>query len=367
MLSTVTGGEAAIAAAHELLARKRRGDPAVPELGVDQVREQLSLAVDRVMSEGSLYDPTLAALAIKQAQGDLGEAICLLRAFRTTLERFGESEAVDTPSMLIRRRVATTHKSVPGGQLLGPTYDYTHRLLDFALMAEGGEGPPGPAPAATAEAEPATLGALEDHALLEAALAGPDDTEPGDVTRDAISFPSRRDVRLQALARGEEGFLQGLAYSSMRGFGRNHPFIADLRHGEVEVELHVPELGFSVCVGEIAVTECQTVHRFPGDAARPPQLTRGYGLSFGHCERRAIAMALLDRAMRGAEFAEEAEFPAQDEEFVLAHSDGVDASGLLQHLKLPHYVDFQAVQQLLETLRAIWPARPQELPDDSGR
>ncbi|MBB3769439.1 alpha-D-ribose 1-methylphosphonate 5-triphosphate synthase subunit PhnI [Angulomicrobium tetraedrale] len=364
MFSTVTGGEAAIAAAHELLARKRRGDSRVAELGVDQVREQLSLAVDRVMSEGSLHDPTLAALAIKQAQGDLGEAICLLRAFRTTLERFGETEAVDTPSMRIRRRIATTHKSVPGGQLLGPTYDYTHRLLDFALMAENEDLPPDPA-VAVAEVVPATLGALEGNALLEAALAAADDAEPGDITRDTITFPSRRDVRLQNLARGEEGFLQGLAYSTMRGFGRNHPFIADLRHGEVEVELQVPELGFPVCVGEITLTECQTVHRYPGDAARPPQLTRGYGLSFGQCERRAIAMALLDRAMRANEFNEEAEFPAQDEEFVLAHSDGVEASGLIQHLKLPHYVDFQAVQQLLEKLRASWPPRPQEFPDDS--
>ena len=43
------------------------------------------LAVDRVMSEGSLYDRELAALAIKQARGDLIEAIFLLRAFRATL------------------------------------------------------------------------------------------------------------------------------------------------------------------------------------------------------------------------------------------------------------------------------------------
>ena len=68
----------------------------VPEISTDQIREQLPLAVDRVMAEGSLYDPELAALAIKQARGDLIEAIFLLRAYRTTLPRFGASEPLDT-------------------------------------------------------------------------------------------------------------------------------------------------------------------------------------------------------------------------------------------------------------------------------
>jgi alpha-D-ribose 1-methylphosphonate 5-triphosphate synthase subunit PhnI len=69
MYVAVKGGEAAIAAAHDLLARKRRGSLAVSEISTEQIREQLSLAVDRVMCEGSLYDPELAALAIKQAGG----------------------------------------------------------------------------------------------------------------------------------------------------------------------------------------------------------------------------------------------------------------------------------------------------------
>ena len=131
------GGEQAIAAAHAWLAEQRRGDPAVPDLGVAQIGQQLGRAVDRVMAEGSLFDRDLAALAIKQAQGDLIEAAFLLRAYRTTLPRFATSEPVETGGMTVARRVSAIYKDLPGGQVLGPTYDYTHRLLDFALAAEG--------------------------------------------------------------------------------------------------------------------------------------------------------------------------------------------------------------------------------------
>ena len=117
--------------------RNAGATPSVAELSVAQIREQLALAVNRVMAEGSLYDPDLAALAIKQARGDLIEAIFLIRAYRTTLPRFGASAPVDTGAMACDRRISATFKDAPGGQVLGPTFDYTHRLLDFALAAEG--------------------------------------------------------------------------------------------------------------------------------------------------------------------------------------------------------------------------------------
>ena len=109
----------------------RRGDREVPELSLAQIREQMPLAVSRVMSEGSLYDPQLAALALKQAAGDAIEAVFLLRAYRTTLSRFGYTQPLDTGRMRLQRRISSTFKDVPGGQILGPTYDYTQRLLDF--------------------------------------------------------------------------------------------------------------------------------------------------------------------------------------------------------------------------------------------
>ena len=114
MYVAVKGGEAAIANAHSLLADRRRGDRSVPALGLDQIVEQLALGVDRVMSEGSLYDRELAALAIVQARGDMIEAIFILRAYRTTLPRFGMSEPVDTATMKIERRVSATYMtSIP--------------------------------------------------------------------------------------------------------------------------------------------------------------------------------------------------------------------------------------------------------------
>ena len=137
MYVAVKGGEAAILNSYRLLAEQRRGDTAWPELSVDQIREQLRLAVDRVMTEGSVYDPELAALAIKQAAGDLVEAIFLLRAYRATLPRLGNTCPLDTSHMALDRRISATFKDLPGGQVLGPTYDYTQRLLDFTLLAEG--------------------------------------------------------------------------------------------------------------------------------------------------------------------------------------------------------------------------------------
>ena len=108
MYVAVKGGERAIDAAHAFLADERRGDRAVPELSIAQIGEQLTLAVNRVMAEGSLYDAELAALAIKQARGDLIEAIFLIRAYRTTLPRFGASHPVDTARMGCVRRISAT-------------------------------------------------------------------------------------------------------------------------------------------------------------------------------------------------------------------------------------------------------------------
>ena len=353
MYVAVKGGEAAIANAHRLLASERRGDPAVPEIGTDQIREQLSLAVDRVMGEGSLYDRDLAALAIKQARGDLIEAIFLVRAFRTTLPRFGYGQPIDTAAMTIRRRISATYKDLPGGQLLGPTFDYTHRLLDGAL-AGAGATPTEPARAAEGLPDniPHVTGLLNNEGLIEANAPAPEGAAVGDLTREALEFPAGRDLRLQGLARGDEGFLLGLAYSTQRGFGRSHPFAGEVRMGEIEVELFADELGFAVPLGEITVTEFETVNQFQGTDAAPPQFTRGYGLVFGHCERRAMSMALVDRALRSGELGEEASAPAQDDEFVLSHCDNVAATGFVEHLKLPHYVDFQAeLEALIRRLR----------------
>lgn len=355
MYVAVKGGEKAIAHAHALLVEKRRGDVSVPELGVDQIREQLSLAVDRVMSEGSLYDRDTAALAVKQARGDLVEAVFLVRAYRTTLPRFGSAIPLDTAAMLVRRRISATYKDVPGGQVLGPTFDYTHRLLEPDL---GGPGVDAPISAADPEGESAAQGTFSCPKVLtflekEGLLAEERDygETPGDLTRQSLQLPANRDIRLQNLARGDEGLLLALAYSTQRGFGSTHPFAGEIRMGEVEVVFTPEELGFPVTIGEITVTECETVNKFTGGGDVPAAFTRGYGLTFGEGERKAMSMALVDRSLRSGELGEALKGPAQDAEFVLCHSDNVEASGFVQHLKLPHYVDFQAELELVRSLR----------------
>lgn len=349
MYVAVKGGERAIDNAHAWLAEERRGDPEVRELAVAQIRTQLKLAVNRVMAEGSLYDADLAALAIKQARGDLIEAIFLIRAYRTTLPRFGASHPVETGAMTCDRRISATFKDLPGGQVLGPTFDYTHRLIDFALAAEG-DTPE----AATAEAEPGPVphvtGFLSREGLIQDEPAS--EAAPPDLTRQPLELPADRALRLQALTRGDEGFVLGLAYSTQRGYGRNHPFVGELRIGSVAVEMEIPELGFAVEIGEVELTECETVNQFTGSKTEPAQFTRGYGLTFGQTERKAIAMALVDRALRWRELGEDdTGAPAQDEDFVLYHCDNIQATGFLEHIKLPHYVDFQSELELIRKLR----------------
>ncbi len=206
MYVAVKGGEKAIAAAHALLARERRGDVQIPEVTLEQLAGQLKLAVDRIMAEGSLYSPELAALAFKQAQGDAVEAIFLLRAYRTTLPRFGVSEPMDTSRMRVERRISATWKDLPGGQILGSTFDYTHRLLDRGLAVPG-TAPRDVEPERTAE--DLAMMAADAQALLQ---------EPLPRAMDALG----REGLMESMARADEGFLLGMAYSTQRGYGAVH-------------------------------------------------------------------------------------------------------------------------------------------------
>jgi alpha-D-ribose 1-methylphosphonate 5-triphosphate synthase subunit PhnI len=354
MYIAVKGGESAIEASRALLAAARRGDPAVRELEVTQIREQLGLLVDRVMAEASLYDPELAALALKQARGDAVEAVFLLRAYRTTLPLLAATEPVDTARMQVRRRVSAIFKDLPGGQVLGPTYDYTQRLLDFSLASVGAEVASvqaDPTPSVPESETPHALDALSAEGLIEATAPSEGDPVPPDITRHPPVYPLPRSARLQMLARADEGWVLGIAYATQRGYAHSHPFAGDVRFGRVPVEIVPDELGFPVVVGEIELTECQMVNQFEGSASVPPQFTCGYGLVYGHGERKAMAMSLVDRALRADEFGEDLTAPTQQQEFVLPQGDSIEASGFVQHLKLPHYVTFESELQLIRKLR----------------
>ncbi|MGS2716623.1 carbon-phosphorus lyase complex subunit PhnI [Eionea flava] len=381
MYVAVKGGETAIDNAHQFLAEKRRGDVTVNNLSVAQIQQQLPLAVDRVMTEGSLYDPQLAALAIKQAMGDVIEAIFLLRAYRTTLPRFAYSQAIKTDEMRVERRISATYKDIPGGQALGPTFDYTHRLLDFSLLDDEAdstghqESSRQPLSKAQPETEPETKKSnanhyprvsdfLREEGLLQVSsikeceepTSASDQlisqsTVCTDLTRQPLQYPSDRSARLQALTRADEGYLLALGYSTQRGYGRTHPFAGEIRMGYVTVSISLEELGFDIDIGEICLTECDMINQFQGNEEQPPQFTQGYGISFGFCERKAMAMALVDRSLQAKGLGEAVDTPAAQEEFVLSHCDNVESSGFVSHLKLPHYVDFQSELALVRKMR----------------
>ncbi|KJY70376.1 carbon-phosphorus lyase complex subunit PhnI [Vibrio nigripulchritudo] len=354
MYVAVKGGEKAIESAHKLQDKKRRGTGA--ELNVSQIEEQLSGAVDRVMTEGGIYDSQLAGLALKQASGDMIEAIFLLRAYRTTLSRFATSNPIDTSNMEIERRISATFKDLPGGQVLGPTLDYTHRLLDFSLLAESDISEIETQDNTNElEACPQVMSILEHQGLARQELDEGETAE--DITLHPPTYPATRSARLQQLMRSDEGFLLSMGYSTQRGYGRNHPFAAEIRTGKVTVSLCPEELGFDIDIGDIELTECQMINGFAGSKTVKPQFTRGYGVAFGAAERKAMSMALVDRALQAEELDEPVQGPAQDQEFVLSHGDNVEAAGFVSHLKLPHYVDFQSELELIRKLQKEYELR----------
>ena len=340
----VKGGNEAIEKACRLFAHERTKGSS-PPLGVEQIKEQLYLAVDRVMGEGSLYAPDLAALALKQSAGDTFEAAFMLRAFRATQQRVGTSLTVGSEKMRIIRRISSAFKDIPGGQILGATSDYTLRLLDFDLLKDDEARRAAfrarifdhlPAKVEIPETFPKVIGILRREGLLEEALgAGRQEEQAFDITRRPLTFPAPRSASLQALARSETGGMLALAYSSMRGYGNIHPTLGELRIGYLPLSIKHPVSGEPYSVGEVKVTEAEVLARMQGNDGMP-RFSLGYGFCFGQNEIKAISMAILDRCTR----TDKPSCPAEDQEFVLYHTDGIESMGFCNHWKLPHYVDF---------------------------
>jgi alpha-D-ribose 1-methylphosphonate 5-triphosphate synthase subunit PhnI len=325
---------------------ERRCREGVPEITTGQIRTGMHFLVDRVMGEGSLYAPELAARAVQQAAGDTFEAAFMIRAYRATLPRTGYTIPARTEEMRIIRRISAAFKDVPGGQMLGPSVDYTLRLLDFspcedpdeerrrvrAFLVDAGLS------ADAAQTFPKVIGFLRKENLVnELATPGKSDQEIYDVTRDSIQFPASRSAALQTMARGETGGMLALAYSNMRGYGSAHPTIGELRVGYLPVRVKNPLTHEAVTVGEVLVTEAETVSKMRS-SKDTPRFDVGYGICFGHNETKAISMATLDMAMRTTT----PEYPSEDSEFVLTHIDGIESMGFANHFKLPHYVTFQS-------------------------
>jgi alpha-D-ribose 1-methylphosphonate 5-triphosphate synthase subunit PhnI len=317
-------------------------------LALSAIEHQLRLLTSRVLSEGGLYHPRLAALAIKQMQGDTLEAAFALRAYRSTRPRLLETPIQDTSKMRLIRRVSSAFKDIPGGQMLGPCNDYALRLMRFDLADETPQAFRDVARRFVAGAPqtdlPDTFPKVVDALRAEGLL--PPVNNPGrpafDITREPLLLPAPRSAALATMARAETGSLLAIAYSNMRGYGDVHPTIAELRVGYLPVMLPHPLSGEPTEAGEVLMTECEVVAMYEGsDAGGPPVFTLGYGACFGHNEVKAIAMAILDRALqKGAR--DGPSNPSEDPEFVLLHVDGVDSAGFASHYKMPHYVTFQS-------------------------
>jgi alpha-D-ribose 1-methylphosphonate 5-triphosphate synthase subunit PhnI len=341
----VKGGADAIRHARDLVEFYRLRDE-TPPVTVRQIQAQFRLAVDKVLGEGGLYSPEYAAIALKQSEGEVFEAAFILRAFITTLQRRYYSETISTREMFIRRKISAAFREIPGGQVLGPTRDYTQRLIDPAVTGETTGSISSflsdlssridPERLATAKTYPKVIDLLRREGLLRPAAI--EDKTLKDITREAIRFPAPRSARLQMLSRAETGGLMALGYSSMRGFGDTHPSVCELRYGNVPLRIKDPS-GRIRYIGSIEVTEAEMItNTKPAKKNSVPLYSIGYGLCFGQNDTKAICMGILDRAMRYPD----TRSPAADPEFVLYHTEGIEAMGFTNHLKLPHYVTFQA-------------------------
>ncbi|HKF66050.1 MAG TPA: carbon-phosphorus lyase complex subunit PhnI [Vicinamibacterales bacterium] len=348
----VKGGQDAITNAADLVEYYRWREEPHP-IAQGQFRPQFRLLIDKVMGEGSLYAPEHAALALQQVEGDVFEAAFILRAYRATLQRRYYSETINTREMFVQRRISSAFREIPGGQILGPTRDYTQRLLNPAqahlalgsieTFLDGFKGRLDPDRLHGVTTFGKVIDLLMAEGVMRRDMYPNEDRRVVDITREAIKFPAPRSARLQMLARAETGGLMCLGYSSMRGYGEKHGTVGELRVGDVPVRLADPR-GRRRYLGKIKVTETEMIGRSPvKKKGRVPFLSVGYGLCFGQNETKGICMGMLDSALR----VPNNQNPANNQEFVLYHTECVEAYGFTNHLKLPHYVTFQAGLQNL--------------------
>lgn len=336
------GGEKAIEQAERLY---RQDLGTIDADRVEAIRRTMPYLVDRVMGEASLYSEELAALALAQTGGELSEAVLVLRAWRTTQPRIAVAAPVLQGELLAQRRISAAFKDIPGGQILGPTLDYSHRVLATDVL----EGTPYTPPEVEVASRPAPTRqpSLADWQRQQGLVAptsepavAPEDIP--DLTREPLLFPASRAHRLQSLARAETGGVLALGYAAMRGYGNAHPTVNELRLAEAEVVVRHPS-GTSFSAGRVRVSQAEVTSKEKGG-----YLELGFSATFGWNEVKVIAAATLDL--------NSAEAPVGSplhEEFYLYHTESVEASGFCIHFKLPHYVTFQSVLDAMRDAKAM--------------
>jgi len=349
----VKGGTLAIEESIKRLKYKRLKHGEI--LIINAIQAGMRGLIDQIISESSLYSEELAAIAIKQAEGNSEEAVFLLRAFRSTLPRKHYTRIAESNHMRIERRISASFKDIPGGQILGATYDYTHRLIDFELIDESEVEALSwlkkfKNDAAQVKSKedlrnlPKVIDYLREEGLIK--TYENDDKCPIDTTKKSIEFPTQRSERLQILTRGQTGAIISLGYAALRGYGSLHPTVGELRVGNLPLYISNPledncAQEDDYYFGEIVVTEVemfipQAVQEKKGK--QKLEFGIGYGICYGQNETKAMAMGILDQCLE----AKDEKYPTQNEEFVLLHIDSVEPSGFMSHLKLPHYVTFQS-------------------------
>ncbi len=345
----VQGGVEAIEKSIKLLKLSRL--KSCKSMDVDSIKDSMRLLIDQVISESSLYSRKLAAIALKQSEGSVEEAVFLLRAYRSTLPRKYYSRVVESEDMLVDRRISSAFKDIPKGQILGTTFDYEHRLLDFELTKETDEDAKRFVDEFLKELKetdedryfPKVIDYLIKEGLME--KREKDNSEPKDATKETLKFPASRGERLQILQRGMSQSVIGLGYASLRGYGAVHPTIGELRVGSLPVLIpnstNVEDEDDSYYIGDIVVTEVESlipINKKLDDGTNEINFDLGYGISLGQNETKAIAMSILDQCLDN----KDNNFATSDDEFVLYHVDSIEATGFISHLKLPHYVTFQS-------------------------
>lgn len=333
------GGEKAIDQAERLY---RQSIGTIDQKRITEIKNTLPYLIDRVMGEASLYEPELAALAIAQGGGDLYEAVLLLRAWRTTQPRIAIAKTIEQDKLFTLRRISAAFKDIPGGQILGPTLDYSHKIL--ATHSLNGEPFIAQAVEKSTKPSPAFLPSLSQwqqaQGLVEAPVHHPIAAEDiPDLTREPLLFPASRAHRLQSLSRADTGGVLALGYSAMRGFGSAHPTVNELRLSEAEIIVSHPS-GTQFSAGRIKISQAEVISKTKKD-----KLELGFSATFGWNEVKVIAAATLD-----LNASTESKSDAVSEEFFLYHTEAVESSGFCIHFKLPHYVTFQSS---LDALRGI--------------
>lgn len=299
-------------------------------LNVEDIGAGMRGLIDQVMSESSLYSEELAAISIKQTEGNAEEAVFILRAYRSTLPRKHYTKIIDTNNMAVERRISASFKDIIGGQILGASYDYTHRLIDFDLSNETLKESlkwvkefvnQYKEKEDTTELSrlPKVVDYLRKQGLIKD--CADDNTEPLDITKKSLEFPSRRSERLQILTRGQTGAVTSLGYAALRAYGATHPTVGELRVGKLDLYIDNPlqtseNADDDFYIGDISVTEVETfipnmIEKKYGK--KELEFVIGYGLCYGQNETKAIAMSILDNCLETPD----KRYPTSDEEFVL--------------------------------------------------